>query len=115
MRHMGLLITMFGLSGVLGCAQDPIETSTTIVPVPASTVRYARAAVEVGKIAITEMSRFEASVERMDVGARTALWLSLKELHDRSHPSATVTPGSELSVAEEAGCSTDHCSHSDQH
>lgn len=65
-----------------------------------------------------EMPQFEASVERMNLGERTELWLSLKELHDSPHPSQAVEhnapPRSELSVAlEDTGCTRAECSHSE--
>jgi len=113
-RRFGLLIMILGLCGVCGCAQDPAESNTTdtkAVPIPEATVMYARAAVEVRKIKMSQMPEFEASIERMDRGERTALWLSLKELHDSTRPSNAAAPRAE-NFSEEASCTVADCSHS---
>jgi hypothetical protein len=118
-KHLGLAIMIFGLSGIVGCAQAPVGDETEVAPVPRSTVTYARAAVEVGRIELAQMPAFEAFVERMDVGERTALWLTLKELHDSVHPSQApeddAPSRSVVTPLEDFGCRPAACSHSDRY
>ena len=118
-QRLGLAIVLLGLSEILGCARAPGGIDTKVEPGPESINAYARGAVEVGRIKISQMSDFEASVERMSPGQRTELWRTLEQLHDRVHPSAAVehdaTSRAELSVPleDDSGCTRAACSHSD--
>jgi hypothetical protein len=116
-QRIGLVVILLGLSGIFGCAQTPDKSDTVVAPAPESTVIYAHAAVEVGKIDIAQMPEFQASVERMNLDERAQLWGTLQELHDSVHPSEPAehdgAAKSGPSGAEAFGCSTAHCSHSD--
>jgi hypothetical protein len=116
-KQLGLAIMIFALSAIAGCAQAPVADDTKVAPVPESVVTYARGAVEVGRIKLSQMPEFEASVEQMNLGERTALWLTLKELHDSVHPSQVVEhatlPSDLTTPIEETGCARAYCSHSD--
>lgn len=116
-QRLGLVVLLLGLSGIFGCAQTPGKSDTVVTPDPQSTMIYARAAVEVGKIDIAQMPAFQASVEHMNLDERAQLWVTLQELHDSVHPSEpaahdAVAPSGPSGV-ESFGCSTAHCSHSD--
>lgn len=106
-RTPGLVFVLLGLSGVLGCAEDPGKGDTKVAVIPASTETFARAAVEVRAIDLTHMVEFEASVARMNSDEQTRLWLSLKELHDLAHPSEVAVRLDEG----ETGCDILKCSH----
>ena len=117
-KTVGVVIMMLGLSGLFGCAQDPGKSDMEVVPT-LDTMTYARAAVEVGKIDVAQMPEFKASVERMNVDERTDLWLNLKDLHDRIHPSEAAGHDAEfcdeqisLEEGSGGGCSNQRCSHS---
>ena len=107
-RTPGLVFIALGLSGVLGCAEDPGKSDTKVAIIPESTETFARAAVEVRAIGLADMVEFEASVERMNSDEQTQLWLSLKELHDLVHPLETAV---RLDEGEETGCDILKCSH----
>lgn len=122
-KHISIAVALFGFVHASGCAQGSGDVDTKAIPIPDSNVVFARAAVEVGQIAIAQMPDFEASVRLMHVDERTELWLTLKELHDGLHPSnATeheLTSSTEQGlqqadtvIAEEAGCTILPCSHS---
>ena len=121
MRTMVLGSVLVGAALLVSCGgveQTPTPTPTpTPAPPPETTLIYARAAVEVGTIDISQMAEFEVSVQRMDPAQRSELWLRLSQLHADNHPSlhpsqaTNGTTSSALSV-EASGCSPSRCSHS---
>lgn len=118
MKKLALVIITLGLSGIFGCAQNPETTDPNVAPT-LDTMKYARAAVEVGKITVAEMPEFKASVERMSLDERAGVWLTLEQLHDSVHLSGVAEQDAEfcgeetfLVEAEGGGCSNARCSHS---
>lgn len=107
MKVMALVVALAGVALVAACGG--VEPNPTqMVQAPESALLYARGAVEVGRIDISQMGDFEAAVQRMDGAQRSALWAQLTELHAKVH-SSTASTSSALMAP---GCSPNRCSHS---
>ena len=112
MIRMMLLGLALVSSLLVGCGEDD-----EVSQIPQESTLYARAAVEVGTINISQMDEYAATIDAMAATERRELWLNLKQLHDQVHPAGSVAhvAGSDSTVVQVppgGGCSPSRCSHS---
>jgi hypothetical protein len=115
MRSIALGSVLAGIALLISCGGLEPAPAPDPTPAPVETVMYARAAVEVGTIDISEMAEFEVSVQRMDLAQRSEIWQKLKVLHENVHPSGAAAARADTSSVKEGGgggCSPARCSHS---